>query len=435
VRESYAKLLAALSEGTFAALESVPLGGVLKLSNPLAENAFDLEGLDSCQFTMPAPPDCGSAAQAAELVELYWQSLTRDVPFSRWDRDATVAAAAADLKSFGLPSTPQTLFRIPFKGVLDGPHVSQFFLLPVPFGSMPMEQRYVAPVPGQSFGVSVADWLAMQNGAKPSAQTQYEMGPRYLATPRDLAEFVHRDYPFQAYLCAALILSNFGLDALSETNPYKWSKSQAGFVTFGAPHVIDYMARASNAALKAAWYQKWLVHRRIRPEELAGRVHHTISGTAKYPVNASLLKSPVLDLIHFANGSHLLSQAYPEGCPAHPSYPAGHAAIAGACVTMLKAFFDEAFVIPKPVVSDANGNALVPYRGTLTVGGELNKLATNVAMARNAAGLHWRSDDTEGMRLGEAVAVGILRDSLGTVPEAFSGFQFTSFDGERVVIS
>jgi len=58
-----------------------------------------------------------------------------------------------------------------------------------------------------------------------------------------------------------------------------------------------------------------------------------------------------------------------------------------------------------------------------------------VAMARNAAGLHWRSDDTEGMRLGEAVAVGILRDSLGTVPEAFSGFQFTSFDGERVVIS
>jgi hypothetical protein len=96
VRESYAKLVAALAEGTFAALESVPLGGVLKLSNPLAENAFDLEGLDSCQFTMPAPPDCASAAQAAELVELYWQSLTRDVPFSRWDRDATIAAAAAE---------------------------------------------------------------------------------------------------------------------------------------------------------------------------------------------------------------------------------------------------------------------------------------------------------------------------------------------------
>ncbi len=51
MRESYAKLLAALSEGTFAALESVPLGGVLKLSNPLAENAFDLEGLGATMHT------------------------------------------------------------------------------------------------------------------------------------------------------------------------------------------------------------------------------------------------------------------------------------------------------------------------------------------------------------------------------------------------
>lgn len=263
---------------------------------------------------------------------------------------------------------------------------------------------------------------------------QYETSPRYLSTPRDLAEFVHRDYPFQAYLCAALILSNFGQDALSDTNPYKWSKNQAGFVTFGAPHVIDYMARASNAALKAAWYQKWLVHRRIRPEEFAGRVHHTIAGAAKYPIHASLLKSASLDLLHFANGSHLLPQAYPEGCPTHPSYPAGHAAIAGACVTMLKVFFNEGFVIPKPVVSDPNGTALLPYHGALTAGGELNKLAANVAMARNTAGLHWRSDE-EGMRLGEAVAIGILRDNLGTIPEAFSGFSFTSFDGNPVVIS
>ena len=75
---------------------------MLKLSNPLAETAFDLEGLDSCQFTMPPPPDCASAAQAGEMVELYWQALTRDVPFSRWDRDATIAAAADDLKAFEL---------------------------------------------------------------------------------------------------------------------------------------------------------------------------------------------------------------------------------------------------------------------------------------------------------------------------------------------
>jgi membrane-associated phospholipid phosphatase len=29
------------------------------------------------------------------------------------------------------------------------------------------------------------------------------------------------------------------------------------------------------------------------------------------------------------------------GCPLHPSYPSGHATVAGACSVMLKAFFDE----------------------------------------------------------------------------------------------
>jgi hypothetical protein len=48
------------------------------------------------------------------------------------------------------------------------------------------------------------------------------MGARYVATPRDLAEFVHHDHPFQAYVGAALILSNLGQDCLSETNPYRW---------------------------------------------------------------------------------------------------------------------------------------------------------------------------------------------------------------------
>ena len=142
-----------------------------------------------------------------------------------------------------------------------------------------------------------------------------------------------------------------------------------------------------------------------------------------------------MNVLHFANGTYLLSQAYPEGCPAHPAYPAGHAAIAGACAAMLKAFFRFDFPMPKPIVSDPNGNALVPYAGELTLGGELNKLAANIAMARNFAGVHWRSDSLEGIRLGEAVAVGLLRDSLGAIPEAFSGFSFTGFDGSKVVVS
>lgn len=47
-------------------------------------------------------------------------------------------------------------------------------------------------------------------------------------------------------------------------------------------------------------------------------------------------------------GSALLPQAFPEGAPTHPAYGAGHATVAGACVTILKAWFDESFVLPPP---------------------------------------------------------------------------------------
>src|SRR5687767_15534019 len=53
-------------------------------------------------------------------------------------------------------------------------------------------------------------------------------------------------------------------------------------------------------------------------------------------------------------------------------------------------------VIENPLVSDAAGTSLIPYTGadagSMTVGSELNKLAGNIAIGRNAAGVHWRSD-------------------------------------------
>ena len=137
-------------------------------------------------------------------------------------------------------------------------------------------------------------------------------------------------------------------------------------------------------------------------------------------------------------GSYLLPQAFSEGCPLHPSYGAGHATVAGACVTILKAFFNESFVIPEPVIPGPDGHTLRPYTGPgadrLTVGGELNKLAANVALGRDFAGIHWRADYTESVKLGEAVAISILRDQRACYNEAFSGFTFTKFDGTTITI-
>ena len=115
--------------------------------------------------------------------------------------------------------------------------------------------------------------------------------------------------------------------------------------------------------------------------------------------------------------------------PTHPAYPAGHAVFAGAGATILKAFFNEAFVIPSPVVASPDGSALVPYSGTLTVGNELNKLASNIAVGRDASGVHWRTDGLEGMHLGEAAAIALLQDVRHNYNEPFGGFAFTKFDG------
>ena len=114
-------------------------------------------------------------------------------------------------------------------------------------------------------------------------------------------------------------------------------------------------------------------------------------------------------------GTWLLSQAFPEGSPTHPSYPTGHGTVGGACITVLKFFFDGSFVIPDPKMPSSDGLSLLDYTGSdagqLTVNGELNKLGHNVSFGHGIhAGIHWRSDTDTSLLLGEAVALSFLRD-------------------------
>lgn len=104
--------------------------------------------------------------------------------------------------------------------------------------------------------------------------------------------------------------------------------------------------------------------------------------------------------------------------------------------TVLKAWFNESAVIQNPVVPDVNGTTLVPYAGAenLTVGGELNKIAANVANGRNMAGVHWRSDANVSLILGEAIAISILREQKSCYNEQFNGFSLTKFDGTTVTV-
>jgi len=134
--------------------------------------------------------------------------------------------------------------------------------------------------------------------------------------------------------------------------------------------------------------------------------------------------------------TRLLPVAFPEGCPTHPSYPAAHACNAGACATILKAFFDPDYVLPHPVEASADGSALDPWRGAgLSLGNEIDKLASNIALGRDAAGVHYRSDSVRGLFVGEQQALGLLRDYSRTYNERFDGFIVRKFNGDKVRIA
>ncbi len=439
---AYNSLINALNSGQPGDFEAIPLGGTVKLANPQAAYCYSMVGADAEAIASPPAPAFSSAQMAGEMVEDYWYALTRDVPFSQYSSDPTIAQACADLSNlsdYRGPNvngqiTPDVIFRGLSPGETTGPLVSQFLWKTIPLGAAQFPQFYRTTVPGDDYMTTYPAWLNVQNGVAAGSNV-FDSTPRYIRNNRDLGEYLHRDFMGEANVLATLLLLTYGNPALNPNNPYLNYSTQAGGITFGSQAALDLMWSAPISALRAAYAQKWLVHRRVRPETFGGRIHNLLTGAAKYSIHSDVLNSAALQATFKAHGTYLLPQAYPEGCPQHPSYPAAHAVIAGAGVTMLKALFNESFVIPSPVVPSDDGLTLLPYTGPpLTVSSELNKLAANISLGRNACGVHYRSDGFEGMRFGEEIALSILRDMATVYNEQFAGFSFTRFDGNPITI-
>jgi len=445
---AYQLMLNALSTGKGDDFEDIPKGVTngYGLRNPQAAYSFLTEGKDPHSFTMPAAPAFSSAWQAAEATEVLWQAVTRDVPYSNYDSSDLIAEATADMDNmsdFRGPTdngnvTQQTLFRGVAPGETTGPYISQFLLMPVPYGATKIEQKYKVPVAGNDHLTNYAEWLHIQNGGKPTGITSatYEEDGRYLYNGRAMAQYVLKDFVNMAYLNAAQIMRNFGSAAYDINDPYQDTSSQARSPLFGNNHAVDLLSRVSMSSQNVAWYQKWLVHRRARPEVFYGRVHNHITESAiDYPIHDDALSSPALEKVFAQNGTYLLPTATPKGSPLHPTYPAGHSVMAGAAVTMLKAFFNGDYVIPNPVMTSEDGKSLVPYVGdALTVEGELNKLASNISLGRDIAGVHYRTDGDFGIALGERFAITVLRELVKTYNEDFEGFSFNRFDGTAITV-
>jgi hypothetical protein len=451
---AYRSLLNAVRQGTAAAFERVPLGGNTLLVNPLAGVAFDLEGTDSHQLAIPPIPSVASQGLADQAVELYWMALCRDINFLDYGTNPLALAAAAELsqlasftgsKSHG-SVTPQTLFRGFTAGDTTGPYVSQFMLKSFSYGAYAMTGQISTYVPGIDYLTDQDSWLACQNGLGPFSPNVDDPQTRHMRNGRDYAKYVHVDPNtglLVSFTNAGIWLFQQGAP-LNPGNPYTKYKTQAGFATFGVPHFLGLLGEAHRRACKAVWYAKWFVHRALRPEAYGGLVHMTMTGKARYPLGNDVLNSKAVANVFTKYGSYFLPQAFPEGCPQHPSYAQGHGSMAGACATILKAAFDGSAQFNTIngggiVTASEDGLSLVSYTHAdadqVTVNGEIDKLASNIGLARDFAGIHWRSDYEWGLRLGEAVAISLLRDQANDYAgEDFEGFTITTFDGKTITV-
>ncbi len=285
---AYRTLLKALWVGKDSAFEQIPLGGTRPLTNPQAGIAYDIEGPDSHHLAIRPAPRIDSAENSSEAMELYWMALARDVNFTDYQNSSLIEHALqelSDASDFRGPTdefgfvTPGTIFRGNTPGDLDGPYISQFLLNPIPYGTLHINQRQWTAVPELDYMTDLDSWLAIQNGNPPLESDPFDDKPRYIRNGRDLATYVHYDALYEAYLNACFILLGMGAP-FDQGNPYESLAKTSGFGTFGGPHILSLVTEVATRALKAVWFQKWYVHRRLRPEEFGGRVHNHLKGKA-----------------------------------------------------------------------------------------------------------------------------------------------------------
>lgn len=454
--EDFNLLLKAMNTGRQEDFDAIPFasGAVRKLVNPQAALAYALVGQDTQSMTIPHPPTITSEETAAEMMEVYELAMHRDISFDTIEAgtDPATVRAIATLNAYGTDYkgpkdgglvTAKTLFRGPHEGELVGPYVSQLLLVPFDYGNIVVNQ-VIREEDDQANSVDPSGWLDIIDGVQ-TGTPNYSGSSYYAYKPRMLGSYVHNDHLYQAYMNAGIILSQSGvpLDPAIPT-----LTKEEPFSSLGLPDACSALGVVAKLALQAAWHHKWVIDLRLRPEELAGRIHYQDTGATAYGIDPSsngattITAMKTYNTTNFGMGTAFLPLMFPEGCPTHPEYPQGHSTIAGACTTILKAFFDTS----KTWVGDlgltpkhsTTGLSLVDYTApdasSMTVLGELHKLASNIGMGRGAAGVHYRSGCDQGLVLGEKVAIAYLKDLKETYNESFGGWSLTKFDGTTVTI-
>lgn len=353
------------------------------------------------------------------------------------------------------------------------------------FGPQRIDQRIEPLAAGVDYMRDWAEWLDVQNGANTKAEQVFVADDlKFIETPRDLAAYVHSGALYQTYLNACMLMLSWGTEVDTGLSRSAATGARGSAANWSDTLVMTLLSETASRALRAAQRHKFQLHKRARPEKLASVAslvanrHGSVLGTAEAMADAHLEKLEnascdgfsLLDAVaavpaemqfdHSAcsqiglpenDRNLLLPMAFSDGSPMHPSFGSSHATVAGACVTVLKAIFrthagDGTLVTlgdagaPAAFVPAPGGHSLVEATrvgdelSSLTLNGELNKLAANVSAGGHAAGVHFYSDYFDSVRMGERIAVGLLSEQLSGYAER-TKMSLETFDGDTLTIA
>jgi hypothetical protein len=189
-----------------------------------------------------------------------------------------------------------------------------------------------------------------------------------IRTGRELARYFEAETPGLAHRQALNLL----------IRDVSWSPPRQAWV-WAALDITIY------SALLAAWYYKWMAGVED-PDCRQGERRENVSfrpRPVEYDSRVGVLFNREVSSLGDSDGARRLMPNPSPGTPRHPSYPSGHSTYAGAASELLSWFFPD-------------------YRE------EFNRLADNAGMARLWAGIHYRSDHIQGMKLGRCVACRVI---------------------------
>ena len=384
-KEQMKRLLLSIHERN---ISSLPIKFYLAVSSW----THNVIGSSNSVYRYSSPPRLSSSIIAYDMCELYCMSITRDIEFTCYYNNHIINDCCNSLNLLDNylmndKVTPTNIFK---NYKYPGPYISQFLFT----------KKYNITITGD-FMKSWETAMMTQNGNISEQSNNNLIMNRYVLTGRDLTKVVAD--PLSIFFDTCDVLLN--MKVATNNNHI--------FTPLDIKCLLGIVSR--NASLCCS-YVKWNTMF-LRPEALAIRIENlykTENNTGL--ISDDLLKSNVLEMVNFINSNLLLTQVFPEGCPSSPSSCSEYATISGACVTVLKFFFDLRESINSYEPSSGT-DELVDYHQKLLLEDEINKLAFNVGNSRKWAGVSYNKDIISGLKRGEKVAISCILDFISCYPQ------------------